>query len=98
MTFLESLVFWAVTGTFSILSGKLFVELRKHQAVQDGMQAILRDRIIQAANHYQEKGYAPLYARENVGHMRDAYHALGGNGVIEEIYRRFVELPLVPPS
>lgn len=42
--------------------------------------------------------YAPLYARENIGHMRDAYHALGGNGVIEKIYKRFVELPQVPPS
>ena len=98
MTFIESLIFWAVTGAFSILSGKLLMELRKHQAVQDGVQAILRDRIIQATNHYQEKGYAPLYARENIGHMRDAYHALGGNGVIEEIYKRFVELPQVPPS
>ena len=38
---------------------------KKDQALDDGMRALLRDRIISACDHYFEKGYAPVYAREN---------------------------------
>ena len=31
----------------------------KTAALHDGMQALLRDRIIQAYNHYQDKAFVP---------------------------------------
>ena len=38
---------------------------KKDRALDDGMRALLRDRIISACDHYFETGYAPVYAREN---------------------------------
>ena len=49
-------------------------EAQKNEALHDGMQALLRDRIIQAYNHYQDKGFCPIYGKENVKRMYDAYH------------------------
>lgn len=46
-------------------------ESRKNAALHDGMQALLRDRIIQAYNHYQDRGYCPIYGKENVKRMYD---------------------------
>jgi hypothetical protein len=65
----------------------------ENHALRLGMRAILRDRIIQTYNHYSEKGYCPIYARENVSNMYDAYHNLGGNGTVTTLYERLQDLP-----
>lgn len=75
------------------LNSRLKVRAREQDAIKDGMQAILRDRIIQAYNHYAEKGFCPIYARDNVAHMYEAYHNLGGNGTITELYEKLLHLP-----
>ena len=59
----------------------------------DDMRAILRDRIIQLYEDCAAKGSTPFYAVENVTTMYHAYHDLGGNGAITEIYHKFVNLP-----
>ena len=71
-------------------------ENRKSAALQDGMQALLRDRIIQAYNHYQDKRYCPIYGKENAQRMYDAYHALGGNDVATELKDKLLKMPEEP--
>ena len=66
---------------------------RESNAQRIGMRAILRDRIIQSYNHYIEKGFCPIYARENVSNMYEAYHNLGGNGTVTSLYHKLQELP-----
>ena len=66
-------------------------------AVALGVQALLRDRIIQAYNHYQEKGCCPIYGMENVLAMYKQYHNLGGNGAITELVEKLKELPTEAP-
>ena len=66
---------------------------KKDQALDDGMRALLRDRIISACDHYFEKGFAPVYARENITSMYDAYHSLGGDGIVTDMVRQAMELP-----
>lgn len=68
-------------------------EATKNQALHDGMQALLRDRIIQAYNHYQDKGCCPIYGKENVKRMYDAYHVLGGNDVATELKNKLLAMP-----
>ena len=65
----------------------------KTEAVKLGLQALLRDRLYQVYNHYQEKGYAPIYAKENFENMYTQYHNLGANGVMDEIREKFKNLP-----
>ena len=66
---------------------------RKSNAINDGIQALLRDRIIQAYNHYQDKGYCPIYGKENVKRMYDAYHELGGNDVATKLKDTLLDMP-----
>ena len=72
---------------------KIKVNEKKTESVQLGVQALLRDRLYSTYMHYQEKGYAPIYARENFENMYNQYHTLGANGVMDDIYRKFMTLP-----
>ena len=71
-------------------------EAAKNEASHDGIQALLRDRIIQAYNHYQDRGYCPIYGKENVKRMYDAYHTLGGNDVATELKDKLTKMPEEP--
>lgn len=78
------------------LAKKQAEESKKNTALHDGMQALLRDRIIQAYNHYQDKGFCPIYGKENVKRMYDAYHELGGNDVATELKDKLMKMPEEP--
>lgn len=65
----------------------------KNKALQEGVQALLRDRIIQVYNHYQDKGFCPIYAKENIKRMYDAYHGLGGNDVATKLKDTLLAMP-----
>ena len=65
----------------------------KTESVQLGVQALLRNQMIHEYNKYLEKGYAPIYAKENFENMWIQYHNLGANGVMDEIHKKFKELP-----
>lgn len=71
---------------------------QKTEAVQKGVQALLRDRLISEYNHYSEKGYAPIYAKENFENMWIQYHNLGKNGVMDSVHDSFMALPTEPPA
>lgn len=62
---------------------------KENMAIREGVQAILRDRIIQMYTYCESLGYAPIYTVENMSHMYKAYHALGGNGAVTSLYERF---------
>ena len=65
----------------------------KNEAVCLGVQALLRDRLIHEYNRYMDKGYAPIYAKENFENMWNQYHNLGVNGVMDEVHKTFMNLP-----
>lgn len=93
-------LFMAVSALLGLCYKQLARQVKeeriKNAALQDGMQAILRDRIITAYNHYQDKGYCPIYAKENVKRMYDAYHVLGGNDVATQLKNKLLEMPEEP--
>ena len=65
----------------------------KHDAIQKGLKALLRDRIIQMYNYYSMKSCIPIYARENVESLHIEYKALGGNGTVDGLVARLMLLP-----
>lgn len=71
----------------------LFSQLK---AVKLGLQALLRAQLISDWNKWNERGYAPIYARENFQNCWLQYHSLGANGVLDDIHERFFELPTEP--
>ena len=93
---LEAL-FAALIGIFGFLCGKLAKRAQKERAEQEaikrGIQALLRDRIIQAYWHYKEKECCPIYALENIEDMYIEYTNLGGNGTVTKLVKELKELP-----
>ena len=71
----------------------LFTQIK---AVKKGLQALLRAQLIDDYNKWSEKGYAPIYARQNFENCWFQYHALGANGVMDDIHAKFLDLPTEP--
>ena len=65
---------------------------KENEALKAGVQALLRDRIIQAYNHYQDKGWIPIYAMQSIESCYRSYEELGENGVIDNLMRQLREL------
>lgn len=72
---------------------------KENNALKAGLQALLRDRIIQAYNQYvQDKGWIPIYAKESIDACYKSYEALGDNGVIDNLMQQINELQNYPPK
>lgn len=63
-------------------------------ALKLGIQALLRSQMIADYNKYNEKGFAPMYARENFENCWRQYHSLGANGVMDDLHEKFLALPV----
>lgn len=66
---------------------------RQYNALKLGLQAMLRSQMISEYNRWTDKGYAPIYARENFENLWVQYHSLGANGVMNDIRDKFQKLP-----
>ena len=67
---------------------------RQNKAIMLGVQAILRDRLLQGYRHYIDKGFAEYDDRENMENIYTQYHALGANGVMDDMREKFRSLPM----
>lgn len=82
----------------SALAGYLGAKLKENRALKSGMQAMLRDRMIQSYTHFSEdKGWMPIYAKEAFEACYASYHNLGANGVMDGIHEKVRALPECPP-
>jgi len=88
------------TGIFTAIGGYFYKRIKtnddKTEAVQKGVQALLRDRLYDKYERYSDLGYAPIRARENFENMWTQYHNLGKNGVMDDIHVKFMKLPTEP--
>ena len=93
-----------VTGVFGLagtIIGIISTAKRKadknEQAVKNGLQSLLRAEIIRSYEKYTDKGYCPIYAKEALKIEYGSYHALGGNDVATELYKKTLALNTEPP-
>lgn len=64
----------------------------KDNAISEGVQALLRDGIINTYNRAQDRGYCPIYEKESLKRSYTAYHNLDGNDVATELYHKTLEM------
>lgn len=64
---------------------------QKH--IEDGLQCLLRAEIIRANEKYTARRYCPIYAKESLKRVYNAYHELGGNDVATHLYDELMALP-----
>ncbi len=84
---------WGWILSFVTVIGGMVVYVFVHiRALQRGVQALLRAQMIQYYNHYREKGYAPIYARESFENCWVQYEKLGKNGVMADIRKKFLSM------
>lgn len=65
----------------------------RQKAIADGIQSLLRDNIVKSYNKYMDKGFCPIYAKESIKAAYKSYHALGGNDVATELYKKILAMP-----
>lgn len=65
-------------------------------ALKLGVQALLRAQMINDYNTCIDKGYAPIYVRDNFNNIYEQYENLGKNGVMEDLKQKFFALPTQP--
>lgn len=74
---------------------KLLKDQKKERdANARGTMLLLRVQLIEYHDRYVSAGSIPSYAYQNFGEMYDAYHALGGNGMITKMKEEIEDLHL----
>ena len=94
---IQSVLVWALTAILAAVSGYLVSTLRQRKAHDDamgrGMRVLLRKQIVDAYDEYVHKGKAMSVERKTeVEEAYKAYHALGGNGVVTEMYEELMDV------
>lgn len=84
------LVTTAVTSCITYIAARYKVE----KALQHGVQALLRDRMLQSYEVYQGQLGCTVEQKQNFSNMYTCYHALGQNGVMTEIHKTVLHMPV----
>ena len=83
----------ALTWAWRTVSARLKEEHEKNEAIAEGIQSLLRESIVSNYNKYSDKGYCPIYAKESIKKVYEAYHNLGGNDVATQLYKNILAMP-----
>ena len=73
---------------------RIEVEQKQREANSHGTMLLLRVQLIEYHDKYMRLGEIPSYAYENFNEMYDAYHKLGGNGMVTKMKQEIEELHL----
>lgn len=97
MTIYQLLCLFSVPAAIAAVFKYFYAKAKKTEkelaAIKRGLQALLRSQLIADYNKWSEKGYAPIYARQNFENCWTQYHELGANGVMDDIHAKFMALP-----
>lgn len=83
----------ALGGILGFISTKLKKNRKKEQAIELGVQALLRNELIRRYREYEQKGEISILDKENMEAMFEQYKNLGGNGTVKHMMDDLLELP-----
>lgn len=83
-----------LSAGFGYLLSQVKHNKQKNRALEMGVQALLRDRLLQGYRHFFEKGCVNYDERLNMENVYRNYHNLGENGIMDDYHRRFLALPI----
>lgn len=67
-------------------------EKKKNEAIELGVQALLRNEIIRRYREFETKGEISILDQENLDEMFEQYKNLGGNGTVKKMMNDLYEL------
>jgi cbb3-type cytochrome oxidase subunit 3 len=93
---MTDIIMQIITIALPIILGYIVWLLKQQKKDRDanakGTMLLLRVQLIEYHNKYMELGNIPSYAYQNFVEMYNAYHELGGNGMITKMYDEIKEL------
>lgn len=91
--FLQHIFEFALTA----ICGGLVVYIRglhkKYRAMEEGIQALLRESIVDSYRYYKGRGFCEPEERVALAKTYNAYHDLGGNDIATDLFNRVLKLP-----
>lgn len=80
-------------GLVGFFSAKFRKNAQKEKAIEEGVQALLRNELIRRFREYEVKGELTILDQENMQEMYEQYKNLGGNGTVKHLMEELFELP-----
>lgn len=93
MTVYQVLSLVGIPGLISALLAYSVLQIKRVKALSLGLQALLRDRLLQAHRFYTAQGHMSYDERSNITNLYNQYHILGANGVMKKYYDEMMDLP-----
>ena len=75
------------------ISAKQKKNKEKELAIEQGVQALLRNELIRRYREYEAKGEMSILDKENMEAMFTQYENLGGNGTVKHLMDDLLQLP-----
>lgn len=86
-------------GIPALLAGGAKYILSQIKGLRLGVKALLRAQMIDDYNRWTDRGYAPIYAKQNFENCWEQYHRIKGpNGVMDGLHASFMALPTEAPN
>lgn len=100
---LEQIIIYLITTALGIALGFVTSKLKKNkekdekekkkdEAIELGVQALLRNEIIRRYREFESKGEISILDQENLDEMFEQYKNLGGNGTVKKMMNDLYEL------
>ena len=100
---LEQIIVYLITTALGIALGFVTSKLKKNkekdekekkkdEAIELGVQALLRNEIIRRYREFESKGEISILDQENLDEMFEQYKNLGGNGTVKKMMNDLYEL------
>ena len=86
--------FGLIISVLTYLVNKIRKLHTREKAVENGVQALLRNELIRRYREYETKGEISILDKENIEHMFNEYKNLGGNGTVAKMYEEMLSLPI----
>lgn len=80
-------------GILGVILTQLKKSKKKDVAIEQGVQALLRNELIRRYREYKSKGEMTILDRENIEEMFKQYKALNGNGTVKELMDELLDVP-----
>lgn len=82
-----------IGAVLGFLGTNLKKNKKKDLAIENAVQALLRNELIRRYREYKAKGEMTILDRENIEAMFKQYKNLGGNGTVKELMDELLEVP-----
>lgn len=95
---MQEILLQTYTAILPVLLGYIVWLLKKQKKDRDansrGTMLLLRVQLIEYHEEWMKRGYITKHGIENFLEMYNAYHSLGGNGMVTHLLEEVKELPI----